>query len=63
MEGEKWNLSIKLTSQIFSSLSLIKMAPNSDFESQSFNLFSVNEELLSNEQDPDVNYYLDQISS
>ena len=39
------------------------MAPNSDFESQSFNLFSVNEELLSNEQDPDVNYYLDQISS
>ena len=30
-----------------------KMSPNSDFESQFFNPFSVNEELK-----PDVNYYL-----
>ena len=39
------------------------MAPNSDFKSQSFNPFSVIEELQNNEIDPDVNYYLDQISS
>ena len=38
------------------------MAPNSDFESQTFNLFSVNEEPKNNEQDTDVNYYLDEIS-
>ena len=37
--------------------------PNSDFESQFFNLFSVNEELQNNELDPDVNYYLDETSS
>ena len=41
------------------------MAPNSDFEpqSQSFNPFTVNEELQNNEPDPVINYYLDQISS
>ena len=39
------------------------MAPNSDFESQSFNHFSVNEDLQLNELDPDVNCYLDQICS
>ena len=41
------------------------MAPNSDFkpQSQSFNPFTVNEELQNNELDPDINYYLDQISS
>ena len=37
------------------------MAPNSDFESQSFNPFPVNEELRHNELDPDVNYYLEEI--
>ena len=31
-------------------------------ESQSFNSFSVNKELKNNQLDPDVNYYLDQIS-
>ena len=49
MEGEKWNLGIKLTSHVLSWLGLIKMAPNSDFESQSFNPFSANEELQKNE--------------
>ena len=39
------------------------MAPNFGFESQSFNTFTVNKELLENELDPNVNYYLDQISS
>ena len=39
------------------------MAPNSDSESQFFNPFSVNEELQNNEIDPNVNYYLDEISS
>ena len=39
------------------------MAPNSDFEPESFNPFSVNEELQNNELNPDVNYYLDEISS
>ena len=39
------------------------MALNSVFESQFFNPFSVNEELQNNELDPDVNYYLDEISS
>ena len=48
MEGEKWNLGIKLTSHVLSWLGLIKMAPNSDFESQSFNPFSANEELQKN---------------
>ena len=33
------------------------MAPNSDFESQFFNPFSVNEELQNNELDPDVNSF------
>ena len=37
------------------------MAPNSDFESQFFNPFSVNEELHNNELDTDVNYYLNEI--
>ena len=36
------------------------MAPNSDFESRSFNPFS---EFQNKELEPDVNYYLDQISS
>ena len=35
------------------------MAPNSDFESQFFNPFSVNQELQNNKLDPDVNYCLD----
>ena len=39
------------------------MAPNSNFDSQFFNPFSVNEELQNNELDPDVNYYLNEISS
>ena len=39
------------------------MAPNSDFESQFFNPFLVNEELQNNELDSDVNYYLNEISS
>ena len=39
------------------------MAPNSDFEFQFFNPFSVNEELQNNELDPDVNYYLDKFFS
>ena len=38
------------------------MAPNSGFESQFFHPFSVNEELQNNELDPDVNYYLNEIS-
>ena len=38
------------------------MAPSSDFEFQFFNSFTVNEELLNNELDPDLSYYLDQIS-
>ena len=63
MEGEKWNLGIKLTSHILSWLRLIKLVQNSDFESQSFKPFLVNEELQNKELDPDVNYYLDQISS
>ena len=63
MEGEKWNFDIKLTSHVLSWLKLIKIAPNSDFESQFLNPFSVNEELQNNELEPDVNYYLDEISS
>ena len=39
------------------------MDSNSDFQSQSFNPFSVNKELQNNKLDPDVNYYLDKISS
>ena len=39
------------------------MAPNSNFESQFFNLSSLNEELQNNGLDPDANYYLDEISS
>ena len=39
------------------------MAPNSNFESQSINPFSVNEKLQNNESDHDINYYLYQISS
>ena len=57
------NLGIKLTSHVLSSLKLTRMAPNSDFESQFFNPFSVNEDPQNNELDPDVNYYLDEISS
>ena len=44
-------------------IKVIKMAPNSDFEPQFFNLFSVNEKLQNNELDPDVNYYLNEIFS
>ena len=33
------------------------------FETQSFNPFSVNEDLKDNDQDPDVNFYQTQISS
>ena len=44
-------------------LRLIKLVQNSDFESQSFKPFLVNEELQNKELYPDVNYYLDQISS
>ena len=61
MDGEKWNLDLKLTSQILYRLKLIKMARNSDFECQIFDHFSVNEELQNNELDPDVNYFLDKI--
>ena len=38
------------------------MVANSDFYSQSFNPFSVYEQLQINELYPDVSYYLDQIS-
>ena len=62
MDGEKWSLGIKLTSYVLSWLKLIKMAPNSDFE-QSFNPFSVNEELQNNELDTNVIHYLGQIFS
>ena len=39
------------------------MPPNGSFESQSFNPFSVNEDLKDNDQDPNVNFYQTQISS
>ena len=39
------------------------MRPNGSFESQSFNLFSINEDLKDNDHDPDVNFYQTQISS
>ena len=39
------------------------MPPNGSFESQSFNPFSVNEDLKDNDQDPDVNFYQTQICS
>ena len=39
------------------------MPPNGGFESQSFNPFSVNEDLKDNDQDHDVNFYQTQISS
>ena len=39
------------------------MPPNSSFESQSFNPFSINEDFKDNDQDPDVNFYQMQISS
>ena len=39
------------------------MPPNGGFESQSFNPFSINENLKDNDQDPDVNFYQTQISS
>ena len=38
------------------------MDSNSDFESQSFNRFPVNDELQNNELGRDVNYYLHQVS-
>ena len=38
------------------------MPPNSNFETQSFNPFSVNEYFKDNDQDPDVNFYQTQIS-
>ena len=39
------------------------MPPNGSFESQSFNPFSVNEDLKDNNQEPNVNFYQMQISS
>ena len=39
------------------------MAPNSDFEPDSFNPFSVNEELQNKELKPDLNYHLDHLFS
>ena len=39
------------------------MPPDGSFEFQSFNPFSVNEDLKDNDQDPDVNFYQKQISS
>ena len=39
------------------------MPPNSSFDSQSFNPFSINEDFKDNDQDPDVNFYQTQISS
>ena len=39
------------------------MPPNSNFESQPFNPFSVNEDFKDNDQDPHVNFYKTQISS
>ena len=39
------------------------MPPNGSFETQSFNPFSVNEDLKDNDQDSDVNFYQTQISS
>ena len=44
-------------------LKLLKMAANSDFEPQSCNPYSANQELQNNELDPDVNYYQNHISS
>ena len=37
------------------------MPPNVNFETQSFNPFSVNKDLKDNDQDPDVNFYQTQI--
>ena len=39
------------------------MPPNGSFESQSFNLFSINEDLNDNDHDPDVNFHQTQNSS
>ena len=39
------------------------MPPNSNFESQPFNPFSVNEDFKDNDQDAHVNFYKTQISS
>ena len=39
------------------------MPPNSSFDSQSFNPFSINEDFKDNDQDADVNFYQTQISS
>ena len=39
------------------------MSANGNFETQSFNPFSVNEDLKDNDQNPDVNFYQTQISS
>ena len=39
------------------------MAPEPNFESISFNPISRNKNLSSNNQDPDVNFFLDKISS
>ena len=59
MGGEKLNLGMKLTSPVLSWLKLINITQNSEFESQSLNPFSVNEELQHNELEHDVTYYLD----
>ena len=39
------------------------MSPNDSFESQSFNHFSVDEDLKDNNRDPDSNFYQTQKSS
>ena len=39
------------------------MPPNDSFESQSFNQFSVDEDLKDNNRDPDTNFYQKQNSS
>ena len=41
----------------------LAMPPNSSFECQSFNSFSVNEDLKDSDQDANVNFHQTQISS
>ena len=53
---------IKITDLIYMQQDLA-MPTNGRFESQPFNLFSINEDLKDSNQDPDVNFYQTQISS
>ena len=53
---------IKTTNLIYMQQDLT-MPPNSSFECQSFNSFSVNEDLKDSDQDANVNFYQTQISS